>query len=162
MTFKVFFVSLLCYCHVIIKIKFYCCCFSVFILFIVVDLTTMWEFRQSLTVEMNLRDFLFLAFDFCRFWVVIRFFHPRHNGQWPPPSDFYTRLFSYLNSWERASIFPFECSVLNNGTPGTILYRLWYDAVLDWGLNPGPPALEANTIPLGYRGGGTNHTKKYI
>ena len=27
--------------------------------------------------------------------------------------------------------------------------------VLDWGLNPGPPALEASTIPLGYRGGGT-------
>ena len=25
-------------------------------------------------------------------------------------------LFSYLNSWERASIFPFECSVLNKGT----------------------------------------------
>ena len=23
-----------------------------------------------------------LAFDFCRFCVVIRFFHPRHNGQW--------------------------------------------------------------------------------
>ena len=26
--------------------------------------------------------------------------------------------------------------------------------VLDWGLNSGPPALEASTIPLGYRGGG--------
>ena len=24
------------------------------------------------------------------------------------------------------------------------LERLWYDAVLDWGLNPGPPALEAS------------------
>ena len=33
------------------------------------------------------------------------------------------------------------------------LKRLCYDAVLDWGLNPGPPALEANTLPLGYRGG---------
>ena len=34
---------------------------------------------------------------------------------------FYTlHLFSYLNSWERASIFPFECSVLNKGTTGTI------------------------------------------
>ena len=29
-------------------------------------------------------------------------------------------LFSYLNSWERASMFPFECSVLNKGTTGTI------------------------------------------
>ena len=25
-----------------------------------------------------------LAFEFCRFCLVIRFFHPRHNGQWPP------------------------------------------------------------------------------
>ena len=23
--------------------------------------------------------------------------------------------------------------------------------VLDWGLNPGPPALDASTLPLGYR-----------
>ena len=30
------------------------------------------------------------------------------------------------------------------------------EAVLDWGLNPGPPALEASTLPLGYRGGGEN------
>ena len=30
-------------------------------------------------------------------------------------------------------------------------------AVLDWGLNLGPPALEASSILLGYRGGG-NHT----
>ena len=28
-------------------------------------------------------------------------------------------LFSYHNSWERASIFPFECSVLNKGPTGT-------------------------------------------
>ena len=40
------------------------------------------------------------------------------------------------------------------GTTGTIFITVWYDAVLDWGLNPGPPALEASTIPLGYRGGG--------
>ena len=25
-----------------------------------------------------------LAFDLCRFCVMILFFHPRHNGQWPP------------------------------------------------------------------------------
>ena len=36
------------------------------------------------------------------------------------------------------------------------LYNAWYDAVLDWGLNPGPAVLEASTIPLGYRGGGDN------
>ena len=33
------------------------------------------------------------------------------------------------------------------------MMRLWYDAVLDWGLNPGPPAVEASTLSLGYRGG---------
>ena len=48
--------------------------------------------------------------------------------------------------------------MLNKGTTGTILYRLWYDAVLDWGLNPGPPALDANTLPLVYRGGGVVHS----
>ena len=38
---------------------------------------------------------VFLAFDFCRFCVVTtRFFHPRHNGQWPPTSKyFYTRSY---------------------------------------------------------------------
>ena len=41
-----------------------------------------------------------------------RIFYPR----------FYSlHLFSYLNSWERASIFPFQCWVLNKGTTGTIL-----------------------------------------
>ena len=70
------------------------------------------------------------------------------------PRFYPLHLFSYLNSWERASIFPFEGSVLNKGTTGTILYRFWYDAVLGLRLNPGPPALEASIIPLGYRGGG--------
>ena len=37
----------------------------------------------------------FLAFDFCRFCVVIQFFHPRHNGQWPPTSkDFLSQILS--------------------------------------------------------------------
>ena len=86
---------------------------------------------------------LFLAFDFCQFCVVIQFFHPRHNGQWPPTSrDFYTRsyplhLFSYLNSWERASIFLFECSVLDKGTTGTIFITslVWRGPWL--GIGPG-------------------------
>ena len=40
-----------------------------------------------------------------------RIFYPRFY-----PLD----LFSYLNSWERASVFPFECTVLNKDTTGTI------------------------------------------
>ena len=41
------------------------------------------------------RVFGFLAFDFCRFCVVIRGFHPRHNSQWPPTSnDFLYQILS--------------------------------------------------------------------
>ena len=65
---------------------------------------------------------LFSSFFSVQLLSVLRghsFFHPRHNSQWT--SDFYPlHLFSYLNSWERASIFPFECSVLNKGTTGTV------------------------------------------
>ena len=50
---------------------------------------------------------VFLAFELCRFCMIIRFFHPSHNSQWT--SDFKgfqyqilsITLFSYLNSWER-------------------------------------------------------------
>ena len=114
---------------------------------------------NSLSIN-NLYNF-FLAFDFCRFCVffLIRFFHPRHNVQWPPTSkDFLSQIlsitfFSYLNSWERdgISIFNVECQTRELLVP--FLLHLWYDAVLDWGLNPGPPALESSTLPLGYRGG---------
>ena len=46
-------------------------------------------------------------------------------------------LFSYLDSWERASIFRFECSVLNKGTTGTIFITslVWRGPWL--GIEPG-------------------------
>ena len=53
------------------------------------------------------------------------------------PRFYQLQLFSYLNSWERASIFPFECSVLNEGTTGTIFitYLVWRGP---WpGIEPG-------------------------
>ena len=84
--------------------------------------------------------FCFLAFNICRFCVVIRFFSS--PPQRPMTSDFegffYLRfyplhLFSYLNSWERASIFPFECSVLNKWTFITSL--VWRGPWL--GIEPG-------------------------
>ena len=86
---------------------------------------------------------IFLAFDFCRFCMVIRFFISTTTA-----NDlrlrriFYHRfyplhLFSYLNSWERASTFPFECSVLNKGTTGTIFLTslVWCGHWL--GIEPG-------------------------
>ena len=59
--------------------------------------------------------FLFLAFDFCRFWVVIRFF--QSQPQRPMTSDFEGFLsqivsitfLSYLNSPESISLFNVEC-----------------------------------------------------
>ena len=109
---------------------------------------------------------LFVFVVFCVFFSVRLLSILRgHSGFFIPATTandlrlgriFYPRcyplhIFSYLIFWERASIFPFEYSVLNKGTIGTIL---GYDAVLDWELNPGPPALEASTIPLGYWGRG--------
>ena len=46
-------------------------------------------------------------------------------------------LFSYLNSWERASIFPFQCWVLNKGTTGTIFITslVWHGPWM--GIEPG-------------------------
>ena len=113
----------------------------------------------------------FLAFDFCRF------FHHQHNDQWPPTSmDFPSQIlsitfFSYLNSWERASIslgttatIFITCLVWRvpwlGIEPGTSALEasslpLGYRGGGPWlGLNPGPPALKASTLPLGYRGGG--------
>ena len=86
----------------------------------------------------------FLAFDFCRFCVVIRFFHPRHNGQWPLTSkDFLSQILSNMFNFpililEKEPVyFPFECSVLNKGTTGTIFVTslVWRGPWL--GIEPG-------------------------
>ena len=84
----------------------------------------------------------FLAFDFCWFCVVIRYFHPRHNGRWPSIPDL-SITFICLSLFLR-KYFPFRLFSAKQGHY--------------WGLNPGPTALEASTIPLGYRGGGTQIT----
>ena len=48
------------------------------------------------------------GFDFCRFCVVIRFFHPCHNGQWPPTSkDFIHYIYFLILILEKESVFPF-------------------------------------------------------
>ena len=62
--------------------------------------------------------------------------------------------YNYFNSYEKASIFPFECLVLNKRTTGTNFKTslVWRGPWL--GIETGPAALEASTIPLGYGGGG--------
>ena len=73
--------------------------------------------------------------------------------------DFIHYIYFLILILEKEPVFPFSMffSVLNKGTILVpFLKRLWYDAVLDWGLNLGPPALEASTPPLGYQGGGNS------
>ena len=51
---------------------------------------------MTVCFEVNRRTNLrfFLAFDFCRLGVIIRFYHPRHNAQWSLTSkDFYPRSY---------------------------------------------------------------------
>ena len=65
--------------------------------------------------------------------------------------DFIHYIFFPLLILQKEPVFPFfnvECQTRELLVP--FLLRLWYDAVLDWGLNPGPPALKASTLPLGY------------
>ena len=87
---------------------------------------------------------VFVAFNFCRFCVVIWFFFipATTANDLRLPRIFDTRfyplhLFSYLNSWERTSIFPFEGWVLNKGTTGTIFITplVWRGPWL--GIEPG-------------------------
>ena len=106
------------------------------------------SFHQQLLTKhlLKLRSpkkLFFFAFDFCRFCVVIWFFIPATTANelrlWRIfyPRFYPLHLFSYLNSWERATIFPFECSVLNNGTTGTIFITslVWRGPWL--GIEPG-------------------------
>ena len=62
---------------------------------------------------------------------------------------------SYLSFSERVSISLFNVKCQTRELLVPFLLRLWYDAVLVGGLKPGPPAPEASTLPLDYRGGGT-------
>ena len=76
--------------------------------------------KETFKVKFNTYDnsfqvcsLLFLAFDFCRFCAIIRFFHPCHNGQWPPTSkDFYTRSYPLhyflILILEKEPVFPFS------------------------------------------------------
>ena len=69
--------------------------------------------------------------------------------------DFIYYIYYPILILEKEPVFPFLLLSAKQGNyliP--FLLRLWYEAVIDWGLNPGPPALEASIISLVYRGGG--------
>ena len=52
------------------------------------------EKNQAFMDICNYCVFCLVFWGVCWFCVIIRFFHPHHNGQWPPTSkDFYTRSY---------------------------------------------------------------------
>ena len=69
--------------------------------------------------------------------------------------DFIHYIYFYIFILEKEPVFPFLMFSAKQGHYWYHFYYVFGMTVLDWGLNPGPPALEASTIPLGYRGGGT-------
>ena len=86
--------------------------------------------------------------------LVIHFFFI-HNGQRPPTlKDFhprFKRLLIYpVLICEKEAVFPFKW--LNKGTIGAIFITSLVFCGPWLGIELGPPALEASTIPLGYRG----------
>ena len=86
---------------------------------------------------------IFLIYFFSvRLWSIVSFIPTTTANDHRLWRIFYPRLyplhlFSYLNSWDRASVFPFECSVLNKGTTGTIFITslVWRGPWL--GIEPG-------------------------
>ena len=90
--------------------------------------------------ERNTFFWSFLAFDLYRlFCLVIRFFHPRDNGQWPPtPKDFYTRSyplhFFLILILEKEPVFPFS---MLSAKQGHYCYY-FYNVFGPWlGIEPG-------------------------
>ena len=58
---------------------------------------------------------------------------------------------------QKEPVFPFLMLSAKQGNYWYHFYNVFgMTRSLDWGLNPVPPALEASTIPLGYRGGGVD------
>ena len=102
---------------------------------------------------------IFFFIFFWLFCVVIRFFYPTTTAndlrlqRISIPDRILVHYFLIL-ILEKEPVFPFRMFSAKQG-------HYWYHFISSlvwrghyWGLNPGPPALDASTVPLGYRGGG--------
>ena len=100
-----------------------------------------------------------LAFDFCRFCRVIRVFSS--PPQRPMTSDFegfsipdfIHYIYFPILILEKEPVFRF---LMLSAKQGNYRYHSYDVSDMTRSLNPGPPALEASTLPQGYRGGGAN------
>ena len=104
--------------------------------------------------------FFVLACDFCRLCGAIRFFHPATTAndlrlRRIAIPDFIHYIYFPILILEEEPVFPFW---MLSAKQGNYWYHFYYDFGMtrsltgDW--TPGPPALEASTLPLYYRGGG--------
>ena len=60
-----------------------------------IKINKLWTTRTHAYFSVGDLFCLFLEFDFCQFCVVMRFFRPRHKGQWPQTSkDFLSQIVS--------------------------------------------------------------------
>ena len=95
---------------------------------------------------------LFLAFELCRFCVVIRFFHPRHNGQWPQTSkDFLSQMFFHYIYFpililEKEPVFPYW---MFSDKQGNYWYHFYNGPWL--GIEPGTSLILTYNCHLHYR-----------
>ena len=57
---------------------------------------------------------------------------------------------------EKEPVFPYS---MLSAKQGNYWYHYYNVFGMTRGFNPGPPTLEARTLPLGYRGGGTQESE---
>ena len=119
--------------------------------------TCIWPWTHTNRLNNRQLFLFFLTFGFCRFCVVIRFFHPRHSGQWPPTSkDFYTRYYPLhyflILILEKEPVFPFSMLSAKLLVPFYNVFGMTRSLTGDWTreLPHSKPAL----YHIGYRGGG--------
>ena len=121
------------------------------------------SFKQYWACTSNIERFCVRLLS--RFYVIPFFIPATTANDLRLRRIFYPRFyplhfFPYLNSSERASIFSLECSVPNKWITGTIFITSLVWSRPCRGIEPGPTALEASPIPLGYRGGGVLFIEK--
>ena len=75
---------------------------------------------------------LFFALDFVGSAWSFRYFHPRHNGQWPMTlKDFHPRFYTLLFCFcpilirDKGPVFPFKCWVPTKETYWYHLYNIF-------------------------------------
>ena len=119
---------------------------------------TLWLMTMYVCDEHFVKQFdILLTAHYKTFYSMI----PLHNGsmpsdfEWIPSQIVSITFFCPILILEKEPVFPFS---MLSAKQGHYWYHFYNVFGMTWsltgGLNPWPPALEASTLPLGYRGGG--------